>query len=159
MTTTKVSPIEGKPSRFIFVNSARAAPDLALCGLGLAYCPDFGVRTSVEHGHLQHVMPDVPTPSTATAATVPPKPCSRLSCVIITVSVCNSEIVKRVISPFLTTLLLQRGSSALRFLHELHRHQRSPGKSVPVVHMYGCGQFPPLHRFRGDRQTCGRRAP
>jgi DNA-binding transcriptional LysR family regulator len=45
----------------ILVNSARAGRDLALCGLGLAYCPDYVVRTDVEHGHLQRVMPHVPT--------------------------------------------------------------------------------------------------
>jgi DNA-binding transcriptional LysR family regulator len=45
----------------ILVNSARAGRDLALCGLGLAYCPDYVVRRDVAVGNLKRIMPDVPT--------------------------------------------------------------------------------------------------
>lgn len=45
----------------ILVNSARSGRDIALCGLALAYCPDYIVRSDVEAGHLKRIMPHVPT--------------------------------------------------------------------------------------------------
>ena len=45
----------------ILVNSARSGRDIALCGLALAYCPEYVVRSDVERGHLQRIMPHVPT--------------------------------------------------------------------------------------------------
>jgi DNA-binding transcriptional LysR family regulator len=45
----------------ILVNSARSARDIALCGLALAYCPDYVVRDDVAAGRLKRIMPSVPT--------------------------------------------------------------------------------------------------
>ena len=45
----------------ILVNSARSGRDIALCGLALAYCPDYVVRSDVEAGNLKRIMPHVPT--------------------------------------------------------------------------------------------------
>ncbi len=45
----------------ILVNSARSARDIALSGLGLAYCPDYVVRGDVSAGKLKRIMPRIPT--------------------------------------------------------------------------------------------------
>lgn len=45
----------------ILVNSARSGRDIALCGLALAYCPDYVVRKDVETGHVKRIMPSLPT--------------------------------------------------------------------------------------------------
>ena len=45
----------------ILVNSARSGRDIALCGLALAYCPDYVVRSDVEGGRLKRILPHVPT--------------------------------------------------------------------------------------------------
>lgn len=49
-------------SGHFLVNSARVARDLALAGEGIALCPDYVVHSSVRHGRLEHVLPQVTGP-------------------------------------------------------------------------------------------------